>query len=486
MKKKAGNDFNKALTAPDEIIELRNQAINSIYRQTYHVQPVTGLLNDPNGFIYHEGLWHLFYQWCPWGAFHGLKHWYHVTSEDLISWKNHGVALCPDSYFDEKGIFSGTAYSYDGSIFLYYSGMRSEKDNELHANTCIAKLQEDDTVRKYSAPLFKSSDEYTHNQRDPKIVYDEENDKYYILIGAETKDHKGCILVYESDNPKRNWFLRGRLNVPGFEDFGSMWECPSLEHLGGHDILIFCPQQLSLEGHGTGTNHNGYIIGSMDFNNLTFTPDGAFHLLDFGFDSYAAQCAANTSDANKKTLIAWMGLPDSSYPTDREQWSGCMTLPRELSIRHRRLIQKPVSGLEKMRRELINPSLGILPKAAEIAVTIYPDDFSMSLFSKPDGSGGITIDYKDKTKVITIDRSKMNIRFNIENGESRSRILENGLNHLRIFIDNSSIEIFVNDGDAVFTSRIFPEENEHSFTLSECTSINIWELDKTIEDEFIV
>ena len=486
MKKRTENEMNRVLTSPDELTELREKASGSPYRQSYHLQPVTGLMNDPNGFIYHDGLWHLFYQWCPWGAFHGLKHWYHVTSENLIKWDNLGAALYPDSYFDNGGDFTGTAYSIDGRIHLFYTGIHTDKTVESESYTCMAKLMDDNKVKKYSAPLFGPADGYTHNQRDPKIVYDDESGKFYIFIGAETKDKKGCIIVYESDDPKRHWNFRGQLNVPGFEDFGNMWECPSLEHIGNHDILIFCPQHLTLEGHGTGTNHNGYIIGNMDFESLTFTPDGAFHLLDFGFESYAAECAANTSEPNKKTLIAWMGLPDASFPTDKESWSGCMTLPRELTIRHRRLIQRPISGLEKLRKDLISPSLGMLPSAAEIAVTIYPDDFNMTLFSKSDGTGGMSIDYKDKTREITIDRSGMNIRFNVENGESRTRVLENGLTHLRIFIDTSSVEIFVNDGDAVFTSRIFPEADEHSFTLSECTSINIWELEHINTDEFIV
>lgn len=486
MKKRAENEMYRVLSSPEDIKELRETVVGSPYRQTFHIQPVTGLLNDPNGFIYIGGVWHLFYQWCPWGAFHGMKHWYHVTSTDLVSWENCGTAIYPDTYFDKDGVFTGTAFCVDDKIRFYYSGMRMGEDNNLHAYTCMAKLTDDNKVRKYSAPLFGPSADYTHNQRDPKITYNNDNGKYYIFIGAETKDNKGCILVYESDNPKRDWYFRGQLNVPGFEDFGSMWECPSLERLGNHDILIFCPQHLTLEGHGTGTNHNGYIIGKMDYDSLTFTPDGAFHLLDFGFESYAAECAANTTDANKKILIAWMGLPDSSFPTDKDQWSGCMTLPRELSIRHRRLIQRPITGLEKLRKELVNPSLGILPDSAEIAVTIYPDDFKMSLFTKPDGSGGMTIDYNDKKKEITIDRSGMNIRFNGENGESRTRVLDNGLSYLRIFIDKSSVEIFVNDGDAVFTSRIFPEKDEHGYTLSECTSINIWELDQINEDTFIV
>ena len=81
----------------------------SKYRQTFHIQAVTGLMNDPNGFVYFDNKWHLFYQWCPWGAVHGLKYWYHVVSKDLITWENLGVCLIPDDMVMEgtlpKGFF---------------------------------------------------------------------------------------------------------------------------------------------------------------------------------------------------------------------------------------------------------------------------------------------------------------------------------------------------------------------------------------------
>ena len=82
----------KVLQSPDDIREIYQHIRNSVYRQTYYIQPVTGLSSDPNGFAFYEGKWHLFYQWCPWGAVHGLKYWYHVTSEDLIHWKTRGSA----------------------------------------------------------------------------------------------------------------------------------------------------------------------------------------------------------------------------------------------------------------------------------------------------------------------------------------------------------------------------------------------------------
>ena len=93
----------RVLEDPEQIRPLHEAIVTSPYRQTYHIQPVTGLLNDPNGFVFHDNKWHLFYQWCPWGAVHGLKYWYHVVSEDLVTWKNLGVCIRPDTEFDNKG-----------------------------------------------------------------------------------------------------------------------------------------------------------------------------------------------------------------------------------------------------------------------------------------------------------------------------------------------------------------------------------------------
>ena len=112
MNTRSNDEKFRTLTNPDELLALHEKASSSVYRQSIHIQPVSGLLNDPNGFIYFNDTWHLFYQWCPWGAFHGLKHWYHVSSKDLITWKNEGLCIRPDTYFDNKGVFSGTAMPY--------------------------------------------------------------------------------------------------------------------------------------------------------------------------------------------------------------------------------------------------------------------------------------------------------------------------------------------------------------------------------------
>ena len=296
------------------------------------------------------------------------------------------------------------------------------------------------------------------------------------------------MIVYQSDSPTSGWSFAGELKVPGFESFGDMWECPSIETISGYDVLIFCPQHLKVPGRGEAVHHSGYLLGHMDWDSLTFTPDNtSFHVLDFGFDSYAAECAANPDDKNKATLVAWMGLPDASYPTDEEDWSGCLTLPRELRVRDRRLIQQPLDGLRALRgRTVDHEADDILPRVCEMELIGRGGDLSLTLFSKADGTGGLTVVYDDAAKEITVDRSGMNRRFNTCWGEQRTRPLPKGLFHLRVFIDRSSVEIFVNDGDAVFSSRVFPEKGVERWQLSGDASVHIWELDRAVEDDFTI
>jgi beta-fructofuranosidase len=229
----------------------------------------------------------------------------------------------------------------------------------------------------------------------------------------------------------------------------------------------------------------------MDWDSLTFTPDGQFHVLDFGFDSYAAACANNLQEADKAILISWMGIPDASYPTDEEEWSGCLTLPRELTVLGRRLIQRPLPELKKLREESIllqKQGRGCypLPKAAEIEADCRPGDVRMAFFTDADGKGGISVVYDDKQREITVDRSGMRRTFNAAEGFSRTKPLEAGLHHLRIFTDASSIEIFVNDGDAVFTSRAFPEGQEHWFTVQGNVLPCLWTLKNAVRDTFLI
>lgn len=585
------NQYFRLLQDRKELDSLRERLKDSRYRQIFHIQPYTGLLNDPNGFIRHHGVWHLFYQWCPWGAVHGLKHWYHVKSTDLVHWKEVGLAIAPDQACENEGAFSGTAITEgsntettisgellsersnsetkglipslsetvengmirersdkpDGSgqsrrgasgIRIFYAGNQRDTDGRLVPNVCTAKLYDDGRVEKMRHALIPPHPDYTHDQRDPQIV--RTADAYYIIMGARTKADRGCLLLYSSDQLTAGWKFVGQLRVPGYENFGSMWECPSIMQLGEWDILIFCPQNLLLSGRGRTPHHNVYLLGRMDWEAGVFQPQGEYHVLDYGFDFYAAQCAAGTESGEPLILSAWMGLPDASYPTDSEDWSGCLTIPRQLTIEQGHLMQRPAAAMQDLRgndqvlwgeeggiqedeqelrvrerevqdqhseylnqnqeqldgkENLIKQIAVELPRSCEVLIQmeerqdrdgrIYNKKGQdckelIRLFAKPDHTGGLCVTYDAVKRILMVDRSTLTHRFQIDQGESRAIPLRGALRSLQCYIDHSSLEIFVNDGEAVFTTRIFPTEEEGYLICSPekmmIHTVKVWEM----------
>lgn len=487
MKEWTREERYRALQNAEEIRDLHERIQRSAYRQAWHVQPVTGLSSDPNGFAWHDGKWHLFYQWCPWGAVHGLKYWYHVTSGDLIRWTNEGIGMKPDTVYDNRGVHSGSAISADGELYLYYTGNHRDENWIRTPYTCVAKLGKDGRPAKLPEPLFGPLSGYTEHQRDPKILYHKERQKYYIFLGAQSEDQNGCVLVYESEQLLRGWSFAGRLKVPGYEQFGGMWECPCIGTIGGKDILLFSPQYIRLPGRAENTNHNVYLIGNMDYDTLTFTPESGYRHLDYGFDFYAAQLAADTRDPDSAVLIAWMGLPDHHYPTEDEDWEGSLTVPRKLRICEGRLVQEPVSGIEALRIRELAPG-GILPDACELEVEAdgKNEDLDLRLFTNGNGTGGLRLSYNAEQKLCTADRTGLNRRFNPETGEILSIPLDRPLKQLRIFIDRSSVEIFFNQGEAVFTSHVYPEKEERHYTVSRPVPTKLWELGSSVTDDFVI
>ncbi len=482
----------RVLQGPEDIRDLHERISKSVYRQTYHVQPVTGLSSDPNGFVRHKGLWHLFYQWCPWGAVHGLKYWYHVTSPDLVRWSNAGVGMKPDRVYDNKGVHSGSAISVGDDLYFFYTGNHRDENWVRTPYSCAAKLGAAGRPEKLPEPLFGPRPDYSEHQRDPKVFFVEEKNRYYIFIGAQTADKRGCVLVYESEKLLEGWRFAGQLKVPGYENFGGMWECPSIERIGGRDVLVFSPQYTKLPGRGESTNHNVYFIGRMDYDTLTFTPDGDYRYLDFGFDFYAAQIAPNTEDPDRAVMIAWIGLPDNHYPTEPEEWEGSMCLPRELRVRDGRLIQTPVEAMAELRQDKVletgctEAGVEALPPACELLIQPDEGDFSLSLFCKADGSGGLTFQYDAATRTAAVDKTGLDKRFNEAVFETLDMPLDRPLEDLRVFVDHSSVEIFANGGEAVFTTHSYPTGREHHFAISEGAKLTVWTLAASVKDDFVV
>jgi beta-fructofuranosidase len=162
-----------------------------------------------------------------------------------------------------------------------------------------------------------------------------------------------------------------------------------------------------------------------------------------------------------------------------------MTMPRELRIHDGHLYQTPVTGFETLRETEFDPK-GALPAAGELEVQFDGGEADLNLFVKENGEGGFRIHYDSDAKKCTIDRTGMNKRFNQNVFEVLDMPLENGLKSLRIFIDRSSIELFANDGEAVFSSHVYPESDERFLSASDNVKIHGWSYRPSVTDDFVM
>lgn len=331
----------------EELSELRAKVKGCKWRQTFHIQPETGLLNDPNGFSYFNGEYHLFYQWFPLGPVHGLKYWYHTKSKNLVHWENVGIGIAPTNEYDSHGCYSGSAIEHEGKLYLLYTGNSRDRNWIRHSYQCLAIMDQTGKIEKRKEPVIHHiPNGYTNHFRDPKVW--KEGKTFFTVIGAQRENKTGCVVLYSS-NDLINWKFEGEIKT-NLGAFGYMWECPDYFELQGYGVLIFSPQGIEpYEDHYQNLYQSGYIIGEkLDVERLSLS-HAPFQEIDRGFDFYAPQTMVDGN--GRRILIGWMGMPEIEYPTDKSGWAHCLTLPRELTISDNKLIQKPVKELELLRKQ---------------------------------------------------------------------------------------------------------------------------------------
>jgi beta-fructofuranosidase len=248
-----------------------------------------------------------------------------------------------------------------------------------------------------------------------------------------------------------------------------MWECPDLFSLRGKDILLGSPQGIEKDGDlYQNIYQSGYLVGELNYQTGEFKHQ-EFKELDRGFDFYAAQTTFDNK--GRRILIAWMGLPDQkeNYPERENGWVHTMTIPRVLELNSdNKMIQKPVAELKKLRgKEICHQNIKIKSEEIELAKIagdslelivkikdIEAEEFGLKLRAAADGSQETVISYNQNKEKLSFDRSNSGLG---ENGIRHCSIEKNESLKLHFFIDRSSIELFVNDGLEVFTTRVYPQ-----------------------------
>ncbi|WP_171016837.1 glycoside hydrolase family 32 protein [Pseudalkalibacillus caeni] len=471
-----------------EEIELNKDIVEQDpYRLKYHLMPPVGLLNDPNGFIQWDGNYHLFYQWMPFKTGHGAKFWGHYVSKDLVTWKHEEIALTPSEWFEKNGCYSGSAIGHNDELHLFYTGNVKDKEGNRETYQCLA-VSGDGVNFDKKGPVIELPVGYTSHFRDPKVW--EQDGRYFMVVGAQTSDLKGAVALFASED-LIDWEHLGMLaggGKPPLNDFGYMFECPDLFSLDETDVLVFSPQGLKPEGmEYQNVYQSGYVIGTFEPVSGVFM-HGEFEELDRGFDFYAPQTTED--EQGRRILFAWMSVPDQNeqdHPTIGHKWLHNMTIPRELRLTGGKVVQLPVQELESLRlgeaiehKVVLNYENVKLKEVSGKAVELLLDNIQVSegWFSITIG-GAARIVYSKKQNLFSLERKSY-----VDGTVEKRQCYLDDLNSLRIFIDTSSIEVFINNGEETFTARFYPVPDDESIQFESLrnTSFNIkkWNLGNII------
>ena len=425
-----------------EIMENRERIKNAKWRQRFHIEPPDGWLNDPNGLSFYKGEYHVYFQYSPIAADgHTPRGWGHYHGADLMHMAYDKAVMMPDIPEDSHGVYSGSAIENDGVLHIFYTGnvkMEGDYDyvtagrgaNVIHVTTADGSEVSEKQVllRNSDYPDFCSC-----HVRDPKVW--KEGEVWKMVLGARTLDDEGCVLVYESAD-LINWKYTGKVYKEGY---GYMWECPDYFELGGKGFLSTCPQGLPhYESKWQNLNESGYfpVEGRLEDSRL-----GEFAEWDMGFDPQG-----------RRILIGWLGMDNRVYgnATTELGWQHCLTIPREVTLgENGRLRQYPIAEFDALRKGERRHADGCTAKYA----------LPLEICGEPTADFTITLDGKLELR---FDKAKQlfTMKFSDEKygcGRGTRNAVVANVSSIRLIADMSSIEVYLNGGETVMSTRFYPD-----------------------------
>ena len=450
--------------------EEKEQFITEKERPAFHLSSRAGWMNDPNGFSYYKGQYHMFYQYHPFDSHWGPMHWGHAVSNDLLHWTYLPAAMAPDMPYDRNGCFSGCAIELpDGQHLLMYTGVIHEytKSGEVREvqTQCLAFGDGMDYTKYEGNPVLTEKDlplgGSRYAFRDPKI-WKHADGSYRCMIANNRIGHGGRMLLYKSEDCIHWEFVKSL--VENNYRLGLMWECPDFFELDGKQVLLASSQDMlpkGLEYH----NGNGtfYMIGKYDQDEEVFKEE-TNHSIDYGIDFYAPQTVL-TPDG-RRIMIGWIGSWQNAVTPKELPFNGMMSVPRELSVRDGRLYQTPVREIENYYTDTVERTAIIGMKKvmledvegriADIEMEIRGRDFdTFTICIAENDRYETVINYDKRDRLLTFDRLFSGNRKDSLNMRTMPVTAEKELFRLRLILDRYSVEIFADDGAEVMTSTIF-------------------------------
>lgn len=439
-------------------------AADQNFRPNCHLVAPFGLINDPNGLVFDGEKYHIFYQWYPYDALHGMKHWLHYTSPDLQTF-TLAEPLIPTEMFESHGCYSGGALLLEEYVVAFYTGnTRRSSDNQRIPYQNLAVFSRDGKLLDKYPLVTCAPAGYSEHVRDPKPYISDEG-KVRFICGAQRENLSGTAIVFEMDNINTPPRLLGELTLSDFNNADIfMWECPDLLKIGDKDLFIWSPQGKAREARQFQNNyHSTYVIGKLD--NLHFDVE-AFGELDYGFDFYAPQTFAGLDNSQSAVMLGWVGLPDLQYPTDEYGWHSTLTMPRQLRLQNNQIYQQPLPQCYPQTLTALAVEKQVTLEQLDCLLLRFDaerQDFQLQLFSNPQGQH-LTVSYQDG--IFCLDRSATEQTDSmLVLGEQRYCEIAD-LQQVEIFIDRSVIEIFLNGGENALTSRFFIKNRDNTLKTS--------------------
>ncbi|WP_317179024.1 glycoside hydrolase family 32 protein [Lelliottia amnigena] len=474
------------LKQAEERLEKMQAEINPRWYPRYHLAARAGWMNDPNGLVWFDGWYHAFYQHHPYSTKWGPMHWGHARSQDLVHWEHLPVALAPEGPEDKEGCFSGSAVVDGDTLALIYTGHKfhgpTDTDDNLYQVQCLATSR--DGIHFERQGMVIDTPPGLHHFRDPKVW--REGNAWYMVVGARV-DNTGQVRLYRSSD-LRDWHDEGILAEaePGM---GYMWECPDFFTLDGKRVLMFSPQGMAAEGYEKrNLFQSGYLLGEWQPGEA-FVHNGQFIEMDSGHDFYAPQ--SFLSPDGRRIVMGWLDMWESPMPEQQDGWAGMLSLPRELSLDdNNRLLMKPAAEVTALRGSyfpvpahcLTNQRLLVAADADAVELCLEWDRIASPAeqFGIVMGDG-LRIYVDNQSQRLVLERSGPDCALT---GTRSIALAEGDSLSLRIFIDRSSVEVFVNDGEACLSSRIYPQPGQRDIMLfansgtAALKEVGYWSLDR--------
>ncbi|KAG5475471.1 hypothetical protein LSCM1_03591 [Leishmania martiniquensis] len=478
--------------ANNAVLTIRKKMGKDFYPR-YHIAPYASSMNAPCGIMYFKGLYHVFYQYHPFAAEWGPMHWGHSTSENMVHWRHHPIVLAPGDDWDRDGCFAGSSVAHDDRLYIFYTGHHwltdVADDSQIYQVQCLAISENGFSFEKRGI-VVKPPAGFSHF-RDPYVWF--QDGRWWMVCGARDSKDQGQLLLYSTDDLE-DWDDSTFTILSKSEDRNVyMWEYPGFFPQQHNQLLMFSQQSMHPDDYMLRNRYQTGLLLGVWKPNERFSVTSTFKKLDLGHDFYGAQSFL-TCDG-RRVFIGWLDMWDTNVPTKQHHWAGMLSVPRVLLIdaASGRIRTPPIKELESIRLNYQYLPRQTMPENSQVRLLAECTSYEVRVLFDLEKSTaekyglwlgkGLEIYIDEQTNRLVVNRHYPHYDIS---GYRSYTLPEQALVLVHAYFDMSSVEVFVNEGEAVLSTRIYPARNDRALSLFSINGIahviraDIWALNQAV------